>query len=225
MNIVYGLLTGSGRTEQAREIIKAWHDVRISVWLYTWDEHDLKTLGPLCDHVLFGPMDSFVINHNRLARELDWDIYICGANDLYPGTNPFLRENLLDLYESYPDKSYFINDGWQNRIPSHPIVPRQWWLNRDKVILDEQYEHNFVDDDFLAEGRVKGDIIRCTDICLDHRQFTRMGQPADFIAQKGQESFERDRARFEMKWNPKPDNPYPTVSLGSLHSDYIVRKV
>ncbi len=146
------------------------------------------------------PMRSFAANQNEMAEFIgNWDIFICGADDLYPCNNismiePVCREN--------PDKVIWVKDGLFNQQPTHPIITRGWY-DKHGYIFDEDYKHNFTDTDLFVRLLNAGEVVKCFDIGFDHRHPIKGGSN-DSIYALGQKSYTEDELRFKCK-NPQPD--------------------
>jgi hypothetical protein len=178
-----------------------WRKVTdFEIALYTWDDETSKAVNP--DHLFKGEMQSFAKNHNLMAKTLDWDVYICGADDLYPS---YGMEYIEKVAEKYPDKLIWVADGLFNRQPTHPIITRGWY-EKYGFIFDEDFRHNFCDTDLFIRALKNDDVIKSSKIGFDHRHFSKTGKKPDKIYRIGQGSFEKDKKTFISKHWDLPDN-------------------
>lgn len=197
MKIVLAIPSGD-RTEQLLKVIARWRKVApdFKIALYTWDKETTKFASKFVDYNFNGDLQSFAKNQNLMAKAIDdWDVWICGADDLYP-------ESGIDLIEKVctenPGKIIWVKDGCFNQQPTHPIITRGWY-DKHGEIFDEQFEHNFCDTDLLYRASVNDEIVKCFDIGFDHRHYLKTGRKPDKIYKLGQSSFARDKKRFEAK--------------------------
>lgn len=192
MKTVLGIPSGN-RVYKLLKVIEKWRNAcDFEIATATWD---VKTVKAVNDVFLYATneMGSFACNHNMLASIVpDWDIYICGADDLYPAN---AISKIAPVCEQNPEKVIWVRDGLYDALPTHPIITRGWY-DKYGCIFDEDYRHNFTDTDLFVRCLKAGEIVKCFDIAFDHRHPLKTGEPADDIYQVGAESFQADRARF-----------------------------
>lgn len=203
MNIVLAIPSG-GRKERLAKAILKWRkvcDFRIAV--YTWDHETEKYVSHIADELYFGEFKSFACNHNFLARTVkDWDVYICGADDLYPD---FGISNIEPVCKEFPEKIVWVKDGFLNQQPTHAIITRRWY-DKYNSIFDENFMHNFCDTDLMARALNANEIVKCFDIGFDHRHYMKTEKKKDEIYIIGERSYSEDKRHFEEKYKNKTFN-------------------
>lgn len=203
MNIVFSIPSGWRKEGLVNTILK-WRkvcDFRIAV--YTWDPETEKDVSHITDELFFGAFKSFACNHNFLARTVnDWEVYICGADDLYPD---FGISNIELLCEEFPDKVIWVKDGFLNQQPTHAIITRGWY-DKYNSIYDENFKHNFCDTDLLARTLNANEIVKCFDIGFDHRHYIKTERKKDEIYKIGERSYAEDQRYFTEKNKDKKFN-------------------
>jgi hypothetical protein len=201
MKIILAIPSGQ-RTEKLINCILKWRKVcDFKIAVYTWDEDTQKDVSCMTDELYFGQFRSFACNHNFLARTLqDWDVYICGADDLYPA---YGIGSIELVCSEYPEKVIWVKDGFLNQQPTHAIITRGWY-DKYGSIYDERFKHNFCDTDLLARTINANEIVKCFDIGCDHRHYLRMDKKKDEIYRIGESSFAEDKKRFEAKYQDDP---------------------
>ena len=216
MNITIAIPTGQ-RTEQAVEVVRAWQKVGVRVVVFTWDpetraalmrertwEQRLKgklfttheaTVGRLWlgDRASFGRLQNYMAEN---TLDLDWDVLICGADDLWPDRGTDLIGNAA---QEVPDTILWAGDGLFNEQPTHPIITRGWY-NKYRQIFDEGFRHNFVDTDLFLRASKRSEVVDCRSfIQFDHRHPTKTGKNKDALYRYGDRMFPHDKAYFDMK--------------------------
>ncbi len=199
MKIVLGIPSGN-RVKKLLNVIEKWQKVcDFDIAVITWDGETtdaLRDKNVFCLDVGF-PIKSFAINHNELAdfESPDWDVYICGADDLYPdeGVN-----KIAQVCEQNPGKVIWVRDGLFDALPTHPIITRGWY-DKYGYIFDEDFRHNFTDTDLYVRCLKTGELVKCFQIRFDHRHYMKTCEPMDEIYRIGSETFQDDRARFYSK--------------------------
>lgn len=203
MKIVLGIPSGN-RVKKLLNVIEKWQKVcGFDIAVITWD---LETLEKVAESQIPNwlthtvNMYSFAKNHNFIAKEYceccpDWDVYICGADDLYPdeGVN-----KIAQVCEQNPGKVIWVRDGLFDALPTHPIITRGWY-DKYGYIFDEDFRHNFTDTDLYVRCLKTGELVKCFQIRFDHRHYMKTCEPMDEIYRIGSETFQDDRARFYSK--------------------------
>lgn len=226
MNIIIG--TPTGQRPQVLDIIRQWKDKGVNAAVITWDEGIYPVIKSQCDYIKLIPAKktesgaiipgtTFAIGHNTLAREtfdtLKWDVYICGADDLWPGK---FKKELLEAYATkYHDKLIYIHDGCTSRVSTQPIITRQWYINHNQTIFDENYGHGYVDVDLTLMAAREGSIVKCFDIMLDHRHHSQKKSQYDEIYKRGIELTNKGLAYYESKWG-KYDCPSINAEVAKI---------
>ena len=135
------------RVKKMLKCIQNWRRVcDFEIHVITWDGETIDALeghGVYRLDVTDTPIQSFAKNHNKVAAFNDWDIFICGADDLFPLEGIHLIEPVC---KENPDKVIWARDGLSDAQPTHPIITRGWY-NKHGFIFDEDYKHNFCDTD------------------------------------------------------------------------------
>lgn len=215
MNNTYIAIPTGERTAKAVKCIEAWQAVGVKVCVYTWDKETKKALTrkrfplpsvPKVDILLTGERQSFAILQNFMAKEIgDWDVLICGADDLYPSSEV---ELIPRAAEQVPGTILWAHDGLFGQQPTHPIITRQWYDAHDEI-FDEGFKHNFCDTDlFFRCGRM-GEIVDCRNfIQFDHRHPSKTGARKDSLYRYGDRTFAGDKAYFELKHSGETQLPH-----------------
>lgn len=199
MKIVLGIPSGQ-RTKKLLKCIESWQKVcDFEIHIITWDGYTTEALREKNVYVLdVGEIQSFAKNHNELAEFIpDWDVYICGADDLYPEEGISKIEKVC---EQNPRKVIWARDGLFNAQATHPIITRGWY-DKYGYIFDEDFRHNWCDTDLFVRLLNSDEVIKCFNIGFDHRHPLKTGEPSDEIYQIGAETFMADKAIF-MKKHP-----------------------
>ena len=201
MNIVLSIPSGQ-RTEKLINLIYKWRKVcDFKIALYTWCEQTEKDAAHMVDYFLRGELASFAVNQNFLAEYVkingDWDVFICGADDLYPGYN---IDKLESVCLRYPDKVIWIKDGFLNQQPTHAIITRGWY-DKHGCIFDENFKHNFCDSDLFMRAYQAQEIVKCFDISFDHRHYLKSNIKKDDIYKLGESTYAEDERYFKSKYN------------------------
>lgn len=203
MKIVIGIPTGQ-RVDQAVEVVRAWRSKGFDVCVLTWDKITEEVFyTPLGDKVDFvtDKMESFGTNQNKMMRETpDWDIWICGADDLWPGDQEDLRERIELIAGESRDSLIWVADGCCNEQPTHPIITRKMYDALGGDIFDENYKHQYVDTDLFMRMLEKHRVVKCFDISFDHRHPIKTKGKIDEIYKIGSSSFEEDANYYHKKW-------------------------
>lgn len=213
MNIVVGIPSGQ-RTKQLIEVVNAWHSRGIKVAVLTWDSDtaiDVNNDAKPEYFVMEKERYPFGVNQNLMMNHItDWDVWICGADDLWPGRQPDLKERIELVAENSGDKLIWVGDGLFNKQPTQPIITRAMYESENKVIFDEMYHHNFVDTDLFARMLIKKKVVKCFDIMFDHRHpwSTNLSNPPkdDEIYRIGMGSYPMDACRYHKKYGDKRIN-------------------
>jgi len=196
MKIILAIPTGD-RTERAVETAWKWYDTgAVKIVAYAWDDKTAKALKPFCKKIFRGFRKPFGVLQNYMAMAVKkWDVFICGADDLWPeeGTEligPAAREvdgNIL-----------WVKDGLFNAQPTHPIITRGWYDKHGKI-FDEGFMHNFCDTDLFVRASMAQEVVKCFDIAFDHQHWLKTKQPKDMIYDAGQRHWGHDKQYFQMK--------------------------
>ena len=197
MNIVLSIPSGQ-RTEMLIDVILEWRKVcDFKIALYTWDERTEKEASGLVEYFRRGGLASFAVNQNFLAKSIEgWEVFICGADDLYPGHN---IDKIESVCRRNPDKVIWVKDGFLNQQPTHSIITRGWY-DRHGYIFDEGFKHNFCDSDLLMRTMKAGEIVRCFDISFDHRHYLKDKRTKDDIYRLGESTYSEDERYFYSKY-------------------------
>lgn len=214
MNIYIAIPTGQ-RTERAVEVVRAWQGAGVRVAVFTWDKdtysalrqkrtaqnrlkrQPFKAMEATVDLLCLGDRASFGRLQNFMAASIpDWDVLICGADDLWPdkGTDMIGR-----AAQEVPGTILWAGDGLFNEQPTHPIITRGWY---DKYgwIFDEGFYHNFVDTDLFLRASKENEVVDCRSfIQFDHRHPLKTGKKKDDLYRYGDRRFPHDKAYFGMK--------------------------
>jgi hypothetical protein len=203
MKIVIGIPTGQ-RAEQAVEVVKAWQERGIEVCIFTWEDETRAMVSNRCNPsriVKTKRRESFAILQNRMMKYApDWDIWICGADDLWPGDQEDLKERIELIASESRDGLIWVADGCCNEQPTHPIITRKMYEALDGDIFDENYKHNYVDTDLFMRMLERNRVLKCFDITLDHRHPIKTGGEVDEIYNIGAKSFSEDAEYYLKKW-------------------------
>lgn len=214
MNTYIAIPTGQ-RTEQAVEVVRAWQAQGVSVAVFTWDEETysafrrkrtaqerlkrqpLRAMEATVDRLWLGDRASFGRLQNFMAATIpDWDVLICGADDLWPDKG---TELIAQAAQEVPGAVLWAGDGLFNEQPTHPIITRGWY---DKYgwIFDEGFYHNFVDTDLFLRASKNSEVVDCRSfIQFDHRHPAKTGDKKDSLYRYGDRMFPHDKAYFNMK--------------------------
>lgn len=196
--LVVGIPSGQ-RLEQAKKVIAAWQKQPVKIALLTWDKEYEQFRGMVDFFILDETRKSFAVNHNRMMKEIaGWQGYICGADDLYPGTGTEKSEKACRQYDG---KLLWVFDGLTSAIMTHPVVTRQYFDEKGPV-FDERYTHCFCDTDLCK--RAQGDILKLRGVQFDH-QWRKHGY--DPIYQIGSDSFAEDKKKFLEKFGTDVHEP------------------
>ena len=216
MNVTIAIPTGQ-RTEQAVEVVRAWQSVGVRVVVFTWDPETRAALmrertwdqrlkrklltaqEATVDRVWLGDRASFGRLQNYMAEntlDLDWDVMICGADDLWPDKG---TELIGKAAQEVPDTILWAGDGLFNEQPTHPIITRGWY-NKYRQIFDEGFRHNFVDTDLFVRASRRSEVVDCRSfIQFDHRHPAKTGEKKDALYRYGDKTFLYDKMYFDMK--------------------------
>jgi len=213
MKIVIGIPTGQ-RSKQVINVIKAWHSRGIDVAVLTWDSEtaiDVNNDAKPEYFIMEQERYSFAINQNLMMKNIpDWDVFICGADDLWPGRQHDLKERIELVAENSGDKLVWVGDGLFNQQPTHPIITRAMYKTEEGYIFNEFYQHNYVDTDLFARMLTKDRVVKCLDIMFDHRHpwSTNLSSKVeeDEIYRIGQGSLPMDSILFHEKWGNQTIN-------------------
>ena len=207
-NIVIGIPTG-GRSQQAAEVVKSWKKKGINVCITTWDDtYERERIIPLLEwedgedeFIVTDRMESFAVNQNRMMEHIpDWDVWICGADDLWPGGQYDLKDRIELVAGEAGNRLIWVADGCLNAQPTHPIITRAMYEAEGPKILCEDYEHNFVDTDLFSKMLLQKRVIKCFDIALDHRHPINQTADQDDIYAIGGKSYPQDAMLYHAKW-------------------------
>jgi len=209
MKTILSIPSGN-RVKNLLKCIEKWRRVcDFKIVVITWDEDTYEALKWTDVRCFFDDptMQSFAINHNEVAGEgsLDWDIFICGADDLFPSQGIHLIEPVC---KENPDKVIWVKDGLFDAQPTHPIITRGWY-DKHGFIFDEAYKHNFCDTDLFVRLLNAGEVVKCFDIGFDHRHPIK-GAKYDSIYFAGEKSFKRDEMQFKIK------HPFANETMGKI---------
>ena len=214
MNVTIAIPTGQ-RTEQAVEVVRAWQAAGVHVAVFTWDDETwdalnrkrairerlrakpFKATEPTVSALWQGERASFGKLQNFMAANIpDWDVLICGADDLWPDKGTGL---IGKAAQEAPKSILWAGDGLFNEQPTHPIITRGWY-DKHGEIFDEGFYHNFVDTDLFLRASKKDEVIDCRSfIQFDHRHPAKTGKGKDAIYDYGDKRFPHDKAYFDMK--------------------------
>jgi hypothetical protein len=194
MRIVVGIPSGQ-RAARLLEVCKAWRARGFDLCVLTWDEQTVEALPGIlnvceADNLILCPeRHSFAVNQNAMMREIeDWDLWICGADDLFPGIRV---EKLAQVAPRYNGKLLWCFDGMNPALMTHPVVTRGYWEKVGGRVFDERYTHNFCDTHLMLSAAA--DIVKLVGIQFDHRWHEG---GLDEIYKIGNESFVADREKF-----------------------------
>lgn len=197
MKTILSIPSGN-RVKKLLNVIEKWRKIcYFEFHVITWDGLTVDVLRGTDVHVLDvgSPMKSFAINQNENAEFIqDWDIFICGADDLYPSNNIHMIETVC---KENPDKVIWVRDGLFDAQPTHPIITRGWY-DKHGYIFDEAYKHNFCDTDLFVRLLNAGEVVKCFGIGFDHRHPIK-GAKHDSIYRAGEKNFARDELQFKIK--------------------------
>lgn len=215
MKIWIGMPTGH-RAKQVIDVAKDWKSKGVNVFACCWDVATYKILEDIADFRVMGKRESFAYNHNQIARIIiDWDLYICGADDLWSGN--FDIDSIVKYALKYSDKILYVHDGCNSRVCTHPVITRQWWLNHNQTIYDENYGHGYCDVDLTITAARENSIIKCFDIKLDHRHPSQGKAEVDEVYKIGRELTAQGRTYFESKFGKvNIDNEVKGIQKGNI---------
>lgn len=204
MNICIGIPTGQ-RAEQAFQVAMAWANRGIRPVVLTWDK-DTRTLFLGSDFLFLScsvdpERKPFGINQNRMMYVYpDWDVWICGADDLWPGEQEDLKDRIELIAGEAGDRLIWVGDGLFNEQCTHPIITRAMYEKEKGKIFDEEFHHNYTDTDLFARMLQKRRVVKCFDIMLDHRHWRSGKTEMDDIYRIGDESIHLDAVRWDKKY-------------------------
>jgi hypothetical protein len=194
MRIVVGIPSGQ-REARLLEACKAWQARGFDLCVLTWDTETAVRMAEIAPkHLIHVPQRrSFAVNQNRMMRDCKgWDLWICGADDLFPGIRV---EKLAEVAPEYDGKLLWCFDGFNPHIMTHPVVTRGYFEKVSGRVFDERYTHNFCDTHLMMTAAA--DIIKLAGIQFDHRWHS---DGIDDIYRIGNESFAADREKFEQQF-------------------------
>jgi len=197
MKIVLAIPTGN-RVDKIRKVVEKWRKAcGFDIAIYTWDDETIKAVKDKVDYLFEGELQSFAKNQNLMARKIkDWDVFICGADDLYPESGLWHIETVC---EQNPDKVIWVKDGLFDQQPTHPVITKGWY-DKHGYIFDEQFCHNYCDTDLFVRTVRDGELVKCFQISFDHRHYLKTGKKPDEIYKLGASSFADDKKRFRSKY-------------------------
>lgn len=203
MKTILSIPSGN-RVKKLLKCIEKWQKIcNFEIHVVTWDGETVTALRD-CPGIYVldtGEMQSFAKNHNELAQFItDWDIFICGADDLFP-CNAISKIEVV--CREIPDKVIWVRDGLSDAQPTHPIITRGWY-DKHGFIFDEDYRHNFCDTDLFVRLLNAGEVVKCFDIAFDHRHPIKTREACDEIYNIGNKTFAEDEMKFKLK-HPFPD--------------------
>lgn len=198
--IFLGIPTGN-RAERALKTVIQWKQfdfIRLAV--YCWDSKTYEKLKGNVDKIFFGERKPFGVLHNYISNNIDdrWDLYICGADDLWPGENTDLLKKITSKYNGYV---LGVSDGIQEILPTHPIITKKWFINNNKSIFDEQFFHNYVDADLLVRTYNANEFLHNDQILFDHRHPNKTKEKKDKIFKIGHKKRKIDK-KYMLKKHP-----------------------
>jgi hypothetical protein len=213
MNIIYAIPSGQ-RSGKLLDCIAKWRKVcNFKIAVTTWDDDTENMMKIAKPDYFFRTIkrESFSVNHNRMAKDIPgWDVYICGADDLYPDINMNLIESVA---VQCPDKVIWVKDGLFDQQMTHPIITKGWY-QKYQYIFDENYIHNFTDTDLLIRVSLAQEVVKCFQIGFDHRHFLKTNRKPDEIYQIGNKSYSEDQKYFKQKFkHVKPKFEIQTVEV------------
>ncbi len=193
MNIVLSIPSGE-RADMLENVIYKWRKVcDFKIAVYTWDPETENRIRDKVDYLFTGELRSFAVNQNFIAKTItDWDVLICGADDLYPD---FGLDKIETVCNMCPDKIIWVKDGFLNAQPTHPIITRGWY-DKHGYIFNEAFHHNFCDTDLLARTYETNEIVKCFSIGFDHRHYYKTHRKPDKIYKLGEKTFAEDKQLF-----------------------------
>jgi len=173
MNVWITIPTGQ-RAEKAEKVARLWREKGFKVAAYAWDEETFKRLYSIpIEQVWQGKRKSFAILQNYMAKTIeDWDVIICGADDLYPVSDVSIIEKAA---EKCDDKILWVRDMLWDKQITHPVITRKWY-DKYGFIFDERFKHGYCDTDLFLWASKKGEIVKCFDIAFDHRTWRKTGR-------------------------------------------------
>ena len=216
MKIVIGVPTGQ-RGKQAEKAIASWKKRGFDVCVRTWDI-DLTPYKEADTVFQTKTRESFAVNQNAMM-DTDWDVWICGADDLWPGEQLDLHERIEVISEEAGNRLLWVGDGLFNQQPTHPIITREMYDDQGGVIFDEAYIHNFVDTDLFARMLVKKKVAKCPHICFDHRHYYTQKTKEDEISLIGSQSYPEDAVLFHKKWGDLTINTIADVEILEIEEE------
>jgi len=147
-------------------------------------------------------MLSFAVNQNNMMEKIpDWDVWICGSDDLWSGGQADLKDRIELIAANSGDSLIWVADGCLNQQPTHPIITRTMYEVEGPKVLSEEYRHNFVDTDLFARMLQKNRVVKCFDIVLDHRHPIKGMAKQDEIYRVGSQSYPQDAVIYHKKFN------------------------
>jgi hypothetical protein len=194
-NIWIGIPTGQ-RAEKAKAVAQAWLSAGVRVMAYCWDRETYDALDGIANIRIYGQRQSFAKLQNLLAGMHDWDVYICGADDLYPKHG---IDKLPQASAMCPDKVLCVADGIHTHLPTHPVITRDWY-DKHGQIFDEAFNHNFCDTDLCQRVLQADEIVKVNGIEFDHRHPIKTGEVSDEVYKLGQSTYAIDKEYFIGKY-------------------------
>jgi hypothetical protein len=201
--LVLGIPSGQ-RVEKLKAVIAAWRKYPVHILLLTWDCDTWDQCHrSVDDWILLPQRESFAKNHNRMMVKMDclnWHGYICGADDLFPGSGIDKLDSQCQLHDG---SLIWVHDGNNAAVMTHPVITRAYF-NTHGPVFDERYAHNYCDTDLFM--RAHQNIIKVNGIQFDHQWRT---QGMDEIYQVGNDTFAEDKRKFIARFGE--DKPFPQV--------------
>jgi hypothetical protein len=191
--IILGIPSGQ-RADRLGDVLAAWRKLPVKIALLTWDDETEKRYADKVDFFFRTPeRRSFACNHNQMMAALEgWQGYICGADDLYPGTVDIDRVAVIcKLWDGH---LLWVHDGLNNVLMTHPVVTPGYLRAAGGKLFDERFEHNYCDTDLMVTAA--GKIVKMAARQFDHR-WHKTGM--DAIYEFGSKTFATDRQRFIEK--------------------------
>ena len=206
MRMVYGFSSGN-RISTAIKAAEAWRKAGFILACTTWDIHTAHILQPHVDYMSCQERKSWGDWHNlRMDEVPDWDVYVCGNDDILPKTNVGMIE---EFAKTYP--GMLLGVGTDIQASSMPIITRGWYETH-RPVFDSQFTHYFTDYDAVWRALVEEKFRICREIDYDHIHETQEKSATEVISHEFWDIHEShihqhdaDRLRLLEKWANNPD--------------------
>jgi GT2 family glycosyltransferase len=184
----------------ARKTVEAWKIQGFDIYCITWDKQTFYELLPQVTEIALDERKSWGTNQNTMMAHSNWDLWICGNDDIAPIMN---LDKLEGVANRHPD--CMIGMGPDTRALCVPVITRNYYESH-KPTMDEGYFHNCVDYDASIRAIREKKFIWCPTIEYAHFSKDEAGSQ-EFCTQEYLKihlanwgKFPEDEARLKSKW-------------------------